>query len=431
VILPDDGDYEPARLVWNRMINQRPGVIVQCAEVEDVIRAVNFARDHDLLTAVRAGGHSLGGKSVCDGGIVIDVGAMKRINIDPGARTVRTESGIRLGEFDRATQAFGLATTAGTDPDTGLAGLALGGGLGWIMGKHGLTCDNLLAAELVTADGRVVRASEEENPDLFWGLRGGGGNFGVVTSFEFELHPIGLIFGGALMYPAVRGGEVLRFVREYAQSIPDEVTLGASVATVPGFGPALSLIACYCGDLETGEKVLQPLVAATHPAAGGLHPTPYVEMQALGALQLGQLSFWRSGFFSDLERGVIDVLAANMARPEPCGMFMIHLHGAVSRVDPAATAFRHRRPGFDLAAFHLWPNPAQTGKYVALVTRLWEAMAPFSNGGVYVNTLLEEGDQRVRDAYGDNYDRLVALKNKYDPDNFFRMNQNIQPGIKA
>jgi hypothetical protein len=233
------------------------------------------------------------------------------------------------------------------------------------------------------------------------------------------------------MYPGARGGEVLRFVREYAQSIPDEVTLGASVAMVPGFGPAFTLIACYCGDLATGEKVLQPLLSAIHPAAGGFHPTPYVEMQALGALQLGQHSFWRSGFFSDLDRGVIDVLAANMARPEPCGMFMIHIHGAVSRVDPSATAFHHRSPGFDLAAFHLWPDPAQTKACVPLVTGLWEAMAPFSNGGVYVNTLLEEGEQRVRDAYGPNYDRLVALKNKYDPDNFFRMNQNIRPGAKA
>ncbi len=427
VIAPGDGQYESARLVWNRMINKRPGMIVQCTGVEDVIRAVNFARDHRLLTAVRAGGHSLGGKSVCDDGILIDVGAMKRITVDPVARAVRTESGIRLGEFDRAAQAFGLATPAGTDPDTGLAGLALGGGLGWIMSKYGLTCDNLLGAEVVTADGRLVRANDDENSDLFWGLRGGGGNFGVVTSFEFRLHPVGPIFGGALMYPAARGGEVLRFVREYAQSIPDELTLGGSCAMVPGFGPAFNLIACYCGDLETGERLLQPLFSATRPAAGEFRATPYVEMQALGALQLGQHSFWRSGFFSDLDRGVIDVLAANMARPQPCGLFAIHVHGAVSRVDPAATAFHHRSPGFDLAAFHLWPDPAQSGEYVALVTRLWEEMAPFSNGGVYVNTLLEEGDQRVRDAYGPNYDRLAALKNKYDPDNFFRMNQNIRP----
>jgi hypothetical protein len=427
VIMPGDGQYESARLVWNRMIDKRPGMIVECSEVEDVIRAVNFARDNGLLTAIRAGRHSLGGKSVCDGGIVIDVGRMKRITIDPVARIVRTESGIRLGEFDRATQAFGLATPAGTDPDTGLAGLALGGGLGWIMGKYGLTCDNLLGAEVVTADGRLVQASDNENPDLFWGLKGGGGNFGVVTSFEFKLHPVGPVFGGPLVYPAASGGEILRFVREYAQSIPDELTIGGSCAMVPGFGPALNLITCYCGDLKTGEKILQPLVSATRPALGEFRAIPYVEMQALGALQLEHRSFWRSGFFSDLHRGLIDVLAADMAKPQPCGMFAIHMHGAVSRVDPAATAFRHRSPGFDLAAFHLWPGPAKTGECVALVTRLWEEMAPFSNGGVYVNTLLEEGDQRIKDAYGPNYDRLAALKNKYDPDNFFRMNQNIKP----
>ncbi|MGO9062308.1 MAG: BBE domain-containing protein, partial [Candidatus Binataceae bacterium] len=226
---------------------------------------------------------------------------------------------------------------------------------------------------------------------------------------------------------AARGGEVLRFVREYAQSIPDELTIGGVCAMVPGFGPAFNLIACYCGDLKTGDKVLQPLLSATRPAAGEMRAIPYVEMQALGALPLGQCSFWRSGFFSDLDRGVIDVLAANLAQPQPCGLFAIHMHGAVSRVAPAATAFRHRSPGFDLAAFHLWPEPAQSRECVELVTRLWEEMAPFSNGGVYVNTLLEEGDQRVRDAYGPNYARLVALKNKYDPDNFFRMNQNIRP----
>ncbi len=427
VIMPSDGQYESARLVWNRMIDKRPGMIVECSEIEDVIRAVNFARDNGLLTAVRAGRHSLSGKSVCDGGIVIDVGRMKRIAIDPVARIVRTESGIRLGEFDRAAQAFGLATPAGTDPDTGLAGLALGGGLGWIMGKYGLTCDNLLGAEVVTADGRLVRASDNENPDLFWGLKGGGGNFGVVTSFEFKLHPVGPVFGGPLVYPAAQGGEVLRFVREYAQSIPDELTIGGSCAMVPGFGPALNLIACYCGDLKTGEKILRPLVSATRPALGEFRAIPYVEMQALGGLQLDQHSFWRSGFFSDLDRGLIDVLAADMAKPQPCGMFAIHMHGAVSRVDPAAAAFNHRSPGFDLAAFRLWPDPAQTREYVQLVTRLWEEMAPFSNGGVYVNTLLEEGDQRIKDAYGPNYDRLAALKNKYDPDNFFRMNQNIKP----
>jgi hypothetical protein len=427
VIMPGDGHYESSRLVWNRMIDKRPGMIVECSEVEDVIRAVNFARDNDLLTAVRAGRHSLGGKSVCDGGVVIDVGRMKRITIDPVARCVRTESGIRLGEFDRATQAFGLATTAGTDPDTGLAGLALGGGLGWIMGKYGLTCDNLLGAEVVIADGRLVRASDNENSELFWGLKGGGGNFGIVTSFELKLHPVGPVFGGALIYPAARGGEVLRFVREYAQSIPDELTIGGSCAMVPGFGAALILLACYCGDLKTGERILQPLVSAIPPAAGEFRAIPYVEMQALGALQLEQHSFWRSGFFSDLDRGLIDVLAANMTRPQPCGMFVIHMHGAVSRIDPAATAFHHRSPGFDLAAFHLWPDPAQTGECVELVIRLWEEMAPFSNGGVYVNTLLEEGDQRIKDAYGLNYGRMVELKNKYDPENFFRMNQNIKP----
>ena len=270
VIMPNHGDYDSSRQVWNRMIDKRPGMIVQCAEVADVVSAVNFARDHRLLAAVRAGGHSLGGKSVCDGGIVIDLGLMKRIAIDPVARTMRAESGIRLGEFDRATQAFGLATTAGTDPDTGLAGLALGGGLGWLMGKYGLTCDNLLSAEVVTAEGRLMRASADENPDLLWGLKGGGGNFGVVTSFEFRLHPVGPIYGGLLMYPGARGGEVLRFLREYALSIPDELTLGGACAIVPGFGPAFNLIVCYCGDLKAGEKVLSPLVSATRPAVGEL-----------------------------------------------------------------------------------------------------------------------------------------------------------------
>lgn len=237
VILPTHGDYDALRMVWNRMIDKRPGMIVQCMDAEDVVTAVNFARDNRLLTAVRAGGHSLGGKSVCDGGIVIDVSAMKRIAIDPVARRVRTESGIKLGEFDRVAQAFGLATPAGTDPDTGLAGLALGGGLGWIMSKYGLTCDNLLGAEVVTADGRMVRASAEENPDLFWGLKGGGGNFGVVTSFEFKMHPVGPVYGGLLMYAGAQGGDVLRFLREYAQSILTNLRLAGRARSCRGSVP--------------------------------------------------------------------------------------------------------------------------------------------------------------------------------------------------
>jgi FAD/FMN-containing dehydrogenase len=432
LLSPGDDGYDRARRLWNGMFDRQPALIARCAGAADVIRAVNFARDNQLAVAVRGGGHSFPGHSVCDGGLVIDLSAMKAIRVDLRTRTVRAQAGVKWIEFDHETQAFGLATTGGTDGDTGIAGLTLGGGLGWLSSKYGLTIDNLVSADVVTADGRLLTASATENQDLFWGLRGGSGNFGVVTSFEYQLHAVGpTILGGMVAYPLGRAKEVLRFYRHFAKAAPDDVTTYAAFVTPPGGETVAALFCCYCGPLDKGEEVIRPLRSLGSPVQDLLGPMPYVAQQRLfdGAFPAGSYYYAKAGSLADLTDEAIDVFAEYVAtKPSPLsGVLVQTVCGAASRVASDATAFPHRRLPYAPVIVSQWLDAATSEKNVGWARDFWKALHPLAGGGVYVNDLSYDDADRVRTAYGANYDRLAALKKAYDPDNLFRLNPNITP----
>jgi FAD/FMN-containing dehydrogenase len=432
---PGDGDYDTARTVWNAMIDRRPALIAQCAGVADVIAAVGFAREHGLPVAVRGGGHNVAGTAVADGALVVDLSPMKGIRVDPAARTVRAQGGVTWAELDAETQAFGLATTGGTISATGIAGLTLGGGLGWLMRCHGLACDNLLSADVVTADGRFLTASATENADLFWGLRGGGGNFGVVTSLEFRLHEFGpTLIAGPLFHPLPSAKEALRAYRDLAPTLPDAVTCHVAVLTSPEGAQLAALLPAYVGPIEEGEAALAPIRAIGSPAADLVGPIPYRALQQMfdAAFPAGRRNYWKSGFLRDLDDGAIDALIDGYARvPSPYGaLFLEHYGGQAGRVPADATAFPHRSAPFNLIVLAAWDDPAHDEANVAWARDLWAAMQPYAADGVYVNYLSDarqEGENRIGAAYGPNYDRLAALKRTYDPTNLFRSNQNITP----
>jgi len=393
---------------------------------------VSFARDNRLAVAVRGGGHSFPGHSVCDGGLVIDLSAMKGIRVDLRTRTARAQAGVKWIEFDHETQAFGLATTGGTDADTGIAGLTLGGGLGWLSSKYGLTVDNLVSADVVTADGRLLTASATENQDLFWGLRGGSGNFGVVTSFEYQLHAVGpTILGGMVAYPLGRAKEVLRFYRQFAKAAPDDLTTYAAFVTPPGGETVAALFCCYCGPLDKGEEVIRPLRSLGSPVQDLLGPMPYVAQQRLfeGGFPAGSYYYAKAGSLADLTDEAIEVFAEYAAtKPSPLsGVLVQTVCGAASRVDPAATAFPHRRLPYAPVIVSQWLDAATSEKNIGWARDFWKALDPLAGGGVYVNDLSHDDADRVRTAYGANYERLAALKKAYDPDNLFRLNPNITP----
>jgi FAD/FMN-containing dehydrogenase len=434
VVGPGENGYDQARSVFNAMIDRRPALIVQCEGKEDVIAAVAFVRDHDLVVSIRGGGHAVTGNAICDGGLVIDLSRMKTVRVDPAKRTARAEGGATWGDFDRETQAFGLASTGGIVPTTGIAGLTLGGGIGYLNRKFGLACDNLISADVVTADGRFLKASAEENDDLFWGLRGGGGNFGVVTAFDYRIHPIGPVLGGELIFPLDRAKETLRFYRDWSLAAPDEVRADATLLSGPE-GPALAIIVCYCGPIETGEKVLQPLRQFGSPIADTIAPSPYARLQNLltEVLAPGFQHYWKSGFFRSFSDEAIENLVEFFAAavPSPFAAVAIeHLGGAVSRVAPEETAFSHRRAQHSCLVIRAWREPATSRDNVAWARACYGVIEPFLEQGVYVNYLGDEGENRVRAAYGVNYERLAALKQKYDPANVFRGNQNIRPAEK-
>ena len=435
LLLPTDEGYDSARKVFNAMIDKRPAAIARCARAADVISAVNFARAHDLLVSVRGGGHNIAGNAVCDGGLMIDLSRMKGIGVDPSQRTARAEPGLTLGEFDRETQAFGLATTLGIFSTTGIAGLTLGGGLGWLMGKYGLACDNLLSADVVTADGCLVTASATENEDLFWGLRGGGGNFGVVTSFEYRLHPAGPVLAGPVFYPTSSAKEVMRFYREYARANPDDLRADVGLADFGLLtGPvAVAIGLCYCGPLEEGKRLVEPVRKFAAPLADLIQPMGYCEVQSMldPLMPPGLHNYWKSNFIADLPDAAIETLVHFFeTRPSASSfLWLERMHGAASRVHPTTTAFGHREAQYALLIIAMWSDAADTERHIRWVRECWEAMQSFTTGRVYVNYLGEEGEERVRAAYGANYERLVALKNKYDPTNFFRLNQNIKPAV--
>jgi FAD/FMN-containing dehydrogenase len=433
VILPGDADYDNARKVWNGMIDRRPALIARCDGVADASRAIRFARDQHLLLAVRGGGHNVAGAGTCDGGLVIDLSPMKAVRVDSERRTARVEAGATWKEFDEETQKYGLATTGGLISSTGVAGFTLGGGISWLVRKHGLACDNLISAEVVTADGQLVRASAEENADLYWGLRGGGGNFGVVTAFEFALHPVSTVVGGIVAHPLPRAREVLQFYRHFIATAPDELTTIVIFGTAPEGHQIIGLAACYAGPVEQGEEVMRPLKEFGPPVMDMMSPLPYTALQQANdpTAPAGLQNYWKAAFLQDLSDEAIDAMieyATNATSP----LSMIHLHhlgGAMNRVAADATAFGHRDSGFVVNILGVWPAPGDNEKHIDWARGLFAALQPYAHGA-YINFLGDEGQERVRSAYGPNYEHLVALKNKYDPTNLFRLNQNIPPASR-
>ena len=430
----DDG-YDEARTCFNVMIDKRPALIARCAGVADVIHAVNFARTNDLLTSVRGGGHNVSGNAICDGGLMIDLSPMKSVRVDPERSIARAEPGVTWGEFDHETQAFGLATTGGVVTTTGVAGLTLGGGIGWLMGNHGLACDNLLSVDVVTADGRLLTASASENQDLFWGLHGGGGNFGIATSFEFQLHPVGPMLGGLVIHPLDQAVELIGFYEEFTQTSPDELGSMAVFVTSPEGQRVVAIAVCYNGSIEEGERVLRPLREFGTPLADVIGPMAYAQVQGMldEGFPPGLQNYWKSNFLKGLDDKAIEIIVDHVRNaPSPNSAVAIEQFcGAVSRVGMDDTAFNHRNARYNLLIVGMWPDPAAKDENVKWVRDLWDAMEPYSSGGVYVNYLgqeADEGAERVKAAYGpEKYERLVALKNKYDPTNLFRLNQNIKP----
>jgi hypothetical protein len=427
-------------MLWNGMFDKKPALICRCTGVADVINAVNFARESGIPVTVRGGGHSPAGKSVIDDGLVIDLSAMKGVRVDPIARTARAEGGVLLGELDRETQTFGLATTAGTVSDTGIAGLTLGGGMGWLARKYGLTVDNLLSVDIVTADGQFRTASADQNPDLYWAVRGAGANFGVVTSFEYQLHQVGpIVLGGLVGYPISRAHEVARFYGEFSTGAPDELNTAMFLTHAPPAPfvpeelrgqPIIGIGVCYCGPIEGGEAVVRPL-RESGPAFDVVGPMPYTAVQKLieAGTPPGLRYYTKANYIGGVDDSLIDALLAQFeSAPSPMtGIAVFQLGGAAGRVNPEDTAFYFRDAKYHLEIIGAWNDPADDGKNIEWARRCGSATEAFASGGVYVNSLGDEGQDRVRAAYGGNYDRLLALKRRYDPQNMFNSNQNIQP----
>ncbi len=435
IITPDDDRYEQARRVWNAMIDRRPALIARPRHIADVQASLAFAREHQLPLAVRGGAHGIGGRSTCDEGIVIDFADMQRMAVDAGARTATAEPGVRWRDFDRETQAHGLATTGGTDGDTGVAGLTLGGGFGWLEGRCGLTVDNLLSVEVVLASGEVVRASQDEHQDLFWALRGGGGNFGIVTSFAYRLHEIGPVIGGLVVHPFARAAEMLRFYNDFLKRAPAELVAAAVLMTGPDGNKACGMAVTWPGDLAEGERVLAPLKSFGPPVLDVIGPMPYVQQQALlkDAMPPNVLNYWKAEFIDQLSDDVNDAVIDAFTRVQSpmASVVWFPIRGAAARVAPTATAFPHRG-GFNLGIYGVWKDAADTPRNISWVRDTWAAITPFATGGVYVNEIGDDdGADRVRSAYGPNFDRLTQVKGKYDPGNVFCLNANIAPAMAA
>ena len=440
VIGPDDEGYEEARKVYNAMIDRRPGVVVRCANAGDVIAAVNFARENQLALAVRGGGHSVPGFGTCDDGVVIDFSRMRGVRVDPATRTARAEGGATWGDFNAATNAFGLATTGGIISTTGAAGLTLGGGIGYLDRGFGLSCDNLVSADVVTADGHFVVASEHENEDLFWALRGGGGNFGVVTSLEFRLHPVKDIYGGPMFFELEHAGDLLRFYREFISDAPEELGGFPAFQIAPPlpFIPEdrhgdtfVAFVACWAGPLDQGEKAIKPIREVAPIVAEFVGPMPYPALNsAFDALvPPGLQHYWKANFVTELTD---EAIAAHLDHgPKvPAVNSTVHIYpinGACHRVAPEATAFAYRDANFATVIAGMWPDPAHNEANIAWVRDYYDATAPYSEEGGYINFMAEDDQDRIKANYRGNYERLVEVKRKYDPDNLFHLNQNIKP----
>jgi FAD/FMN-containing dehydrogenase len=443
---PGDEGFDEARGVFNGMIDRRPALIARCADVDDVAAVVRLARDNDLPLSIYGGGHGVTGSAVVDAGICLDLRAMRAVIVDPATLTARVEGGATWGEVDAATQEHGLAVTGGRMSTTGVAGLALGSGSGWLERAFGFVCDNLIRAEVVTAEGNRVIASQDENPDLFWGLRGGGGNFGVVTAFEFRLRPLGpVVLGGMLVYPAAMAGEVVRFYREFMTDAPDEVGAGLAFVTAPPADfvpepvrgqPVVAIICCYAGSVADGEEAFRPLRELPYLGVDLVAPMPYVAVQRLldDASPHGMQNYWTADFLAELPDEAVDVLVERATKPvSPLAqVILIPGGGALARVPEEATAFGQRTAPWNIHFLSIWPDPADTEKNIAHTRGLASAMKPWTTGRAYLNFIGDEGAGRVEAAFGpEKYARLAALKRTWDPTNLFRHNQNIAPAPEA
>jgi FAD/FMN-containing dehydrogenase len=442
---PGEQGYDEARKIHNAMIDRRPAIIVQCAGVADVIAAVKFAREHDVAASVRGTGHNVSGTSLCEEGLTIDLSALKGIHVNPRTPTARVEAGVTWAEVNQELQVFGLAAPGGYVGTTGVGGLTLGGGLGWMVRKHGCALDNLLSADVVTADGQILTASSTENADLFWGLRGGGGNFGIVTSFEFQVHPAGTVLAGLVLHPASKGRELLRFWREYEKTAPEEMSNGAILFNAPPElplpevlrrGPIASVGGVWVGPLEVGEKALRPLREFGPPAADIYQPMPYSAAQSMADFlwPKGLYNYWKSNYLKSLSDGAIDTMLEFYAKAPSWRTVVVVEHdgdGAFSRVTADATAFGDRSWPYNIVVTAQWTDAAESEANIRWTREFWQAMQPFLADAAYVNYLGDIDEESARTAYGQKYERLAALKAKYDPTNFFRMNQNIKPSQTA
>jgi FAD/FMN-containing dehydrogenase len=441
VLADGDAGYDDARTIWNATIDRRPGLVVQCKDAGDVAQAVRFARDNALLVAVRGGGHNIAGNAVCDGGMMIDLSQMKAVRVDKAAQRAVVQPGATLADVDRETQAVGLAVPTGINSTTGIAGLTLGGGFGWITRKFGLTIDNLVSAEVVTADGETVRASESENPDLFWALRGGGGNFGVVTSFEFKLHKMGPeVLAGLVVHPFADAEAVLKQYRKVVAAAPDELTCWVVMRQAPPlpFLPeewhgkeVLILAMCYCGDMQAGEKATAALRSIGKPIVDVVGPNPFAGWQQAfdPLLTPGARNYWKSHDLTELSDAALGVLLAAVgALPGPeCEVFLAHVGGQADRVAPDATAFPQRNAHFVMNVHTRWRDASDDAAFIGWARSLFDAMKPHAAGTAYVNFMPDDEGARVEAAYGGNYKRLASIKKRYDPKNQFRLNQNVKP----
>jgi FAD/FMN-containing dehydrogenase len=443
VLLPSHDDYDHARKIWNGMIDKRPALIVRCTGPADVIDAVKFARTHNLLVSVRGGGHNVSGNALCDDGMVIDLSQMKGIRVDLKSSTARAQAGVTLGELDRETQVFGLSVPSGIVTTTGIAGLTLGGGFGYISRKYGLSIDNLISVDMVTAEGDFLTVSKTENEDLFWGLRGGGGNFGIVTSFEYQLQKIGpIVLGGMLLHPMDDASEFLRFYRDFIADAPDELTVVPLLRLAPPAPflpkelhgkPVVGVIVLYAGSIEEGKSLIAPLRQYGTPLIDGIGPKPFRALQSMldASAQPGFHYYVKSEFLPVLSDDIIDTLVEHGKRiTSPLSVIAgFHLGGTVSRVDEDATAYSHRDAAYSLILNTAWKDPAESEKHIQWTRTFWKALQPFSSGGSYVNFQShDEGEDRVKTTYGTaKFKRLSMLKKKYDPSNFFRLNRNIKP----
>jgi len=441
LLLPGDGDYEEVRQIWNAMIDRKPGLIARCKSPEEVAQVVKLARKHNMLVSVRGGGHNIAGNAVCDDGLMIDLSLMKGVQVDTNARRATVEPGCTLGDFDKAAQAHGLATPLGINSTTGVAGLTLGGGFGWLSRKYGMTIDNLLSADVVTADGAQVRASETENADLFWGLRGGGGNFGIVTRFEFQLHPVGPnVLSGLIVFPFDQAKSVITQFARFTETMPEDLNVWMVTRKAPPlpFLPAdvhgkemVALALFYAGDPAEGQKLIEPLRGFGTPLGEHIGVQPYTDWQQAfdPLLAKGARNYWKSHNFSSLSEGVIDAIIEYAAKlPSPhCEIFIGTIGGQTTGVAPEAMAYSSRDANYVMNVHGRWESAAEDERCIAWAREFFAKSQPFASPGAYINFLTQEESDRIAFAYGPTYKRMVELKKKYDPTNFFRMNQNIKP----